>query len=319
MAPPRPPAVTYSATGGSVNSSGLYTAGNTAGTFRVIAVQQGGTLADTASIAVASIPTGSACVAGVAGSYPNQPAGMTRVFEHDFAAIPNGSNGAAGSNWLVEDGLSLLGIVTDPSASGGDPNCLRTRFPSGQSSGDAPVTLTVDMTDGGSTRRTRQYFSLWFLVEGSNYENQAVGTKFGFFGSGDSDGGPLNQGFLILRGTGTQQTMTAMALEFWQQGPGPVSDRTLGRNVGSGNAATVGAWHHLEIVMVANTIGSSDGEFHMWVDGSRTHQYSNVVYRSSAYPLAFRGWKWNPTWGGMGGTKTRNDYISFAHVYLSGN
>ncbi len=37
------PAVTYSATGGSINSSGLYTAGNTAGTFRVIATQQGGT------------------------------------------------------------------------------------------------------------------------------------------------------------------------------------------------------------------------------------------------------------------------------------
>ena len=40
--------VTYSATGGTISSGGLYTAGSTAGTFRVIAVQQGGTLADTA-------------------------------------------------------------------------------------------------------------------------------------------------------------------------------------------------------------------------------------------------------------------------------
>ncbi len=50
------PAVTYSATGGSVNSSGLYTAGNTAGTFRVIAVQQGGTLADTSAITLTAAP-----------------------------------------------------------------------------------------------------------------------------------------------------------------------------------------------------------------------------------------------------------------------
>ena len=44
--------VTYSATGGSVSASGLYTAGNTAGTFRVIAVQEGGALADTSVITV---------------------------------------------------------------------------------------------------------------------------------------------------------------------------------------------------------------------------------------------------------------------------
>ncbi len=47
-----PPAVNYSATGGSVSSSGLYTAGATAGSFRVIATQQGGTLADTAAVTI---------------------------------------------------------------------------------------------------------------------------------------------------------------------------------------------------------------------------------------------------------------------------
>ena len=49
---------TYSATGGSITSAGLYTAGTTAGSFRVIATQQGGTMADTAAITVAtSSPT----------------------------------------------------------------------------------------------------------------------------------------------------------------------------------------------------------------------------------------------------------------------
>ncbi len=50
------PAVTYSATGGGVTSAGLYTAGNTAGSFRVIAVQQGGTLADTSAVTLSSTP-----------------------------------------------------------------------------------------------------------------------------------------------------------------------------------------------------------------------------------------------------------------------
>ncbi len=48
--------VTWSATGGTVTGSGAYTAGGTAGTFRVIATQQGGTLADTASVTIAVPP-----------------------------------------------------------------------------------------------------------------------------------------------------------------------------------------------------------------------------------------------------------------------
>jgi hypothetical protein len=46
------PAVTYAATGGTISAGGLYTAGTTAGTFRVIATQQGGSLADTAAVTI---------------------------------------------------------------------------------------------------------------------------------------------------------------------------------------------------------------------------------------------------------------------------
>ncbi len=48
------PAVTYSATGGTITVGGLYTAGAAAGTFRVIATQQGGTKADTATVSIAA-------------------------------------------------------------------------------------------------------------------------------------------------------------------------------------------------------------------------------------------------------------------------
>jgi hypothetical protein len=47
---------TYSATSGTITSGGLYTAGASAGVFRVIAIQQGGTKADTASVTV-TVPT----------------------------------------------------------------------------------------------------------------------------------------------------------------------------------------------------------------------------------------------------------------------
>ncbi len=49
--------MTYAATGGTVSTSGLYKAGTTAGTYRVIAVQQGGTKADTSAITVTASAT----------------------------------------------------------------------------------------------------------------------------------------------------------------------------------------------------------------------------------------------------------------------
>lgn len=49
--------ITWSATGGSVNTSGRYTAGTAAGNYRVIARRSGGTLADTSSIGITIAPT----------------------------------------------------------------------------------------------------------------------------------------------------------------------------------------------------------------------------------------------------------------------
>jgi hypothetical protein len=44
--------VTYTATGGTISAAGLYAAGSTAGTYRVIATQAGGTFADTSRVTV---------------------------------------------------------------------------------------------------------------------------------------------------------------------------------------------------------------------------------------------------------------------------
>jgi hypothetical protein len=50
-------AVTYSASGGTVNNSGLFAAGSTGGTYRLIARQTDGTLADTSRITVVVAPS----------------------------------------------------------------------------------------------------------------------------------------------------------------------------------------------------------------------------------------------------------------------
>ena len=55
-------AVTYSATGGSITAAGLYTAGQAAGAFHVIAVDSSGTLADTAAVSIVTATAGTVFV-----------------------------------------------------------------------------------------------------------------------------------------------------------------------------------------------------------------------------------------------------------------
>ena len=55
-------AVTYAATGGTISAAGLYTAGQTAGGFRVIASDSSGTFADTASVSIVTASGGTVFV-----------------------------------------------------------------------------------------------------------------------------------------------------------------------------------------------------------------------------------------------------------------
>ena len=82
------PPVTWSATGGTVSSSGAYVAPNTAGTYRVIVAHTGGTVRDTAVVTVT----------GGSTSSPNPPASPGLFFSDDF---DNGQrNNANGFRWL---------------------------------------------------------------------------------------------------------------------------------------------------------------------------------------------------------------------------
>ena len=81
---------------------------------------------------------------------------------------------------------------------------------------------------------------------------------------------------------------------------------------------SVGSWHQWEMTFELNTLGQANGKFRMWIDGIEVLNYSDVVYIVGSNTAEFYGYKWNPTWGGTGGTKTRDDFILIDHVYISG-
>src|SRR5216110_3392941 len=130
--------VGYAATGGIISAVGLYTAGQSAGTYQVIATQSGGTLASTAAVTISSVPVASVAVSPVAAGLP---VGATT----QLTATPEDSSGTAltgrAVTWATSNGavatVSASGLVTGVAAG----SATITATSEGQS-GTAALTVT---------------------------------------------------------------------------------------------------------------------------------------------------------------------------------
>jgi hypothetical protein len=101
------PAVSFSATGGSITSGGLYTAGATAGTFRVIATQVGGTMADTS---VVTISSAAPVLIGLTVSPSSASVVINGGLQYSVAGVwTNGGSGAPAVSWSATGGTVTSG------------------------------------------------------------------------------------------------------------------------------------------------------------------------------------------------------------------
>lgn len=105
-------AVTWSATGGAITTGGLYTAGQTAGAFRVIARAQNG-VADTVTVNVAvASPNPTLVAVVISPATATVPAGGTRQFTA-VGRLSNGSDQTVGITWSATGGVvSGTGLYT---------------------------------------------------------------------------------------------------------------------------------------------------------------------------------------------------------------
>ena len=119
--------VTFSATGGTVNSSGLYTAGTTAGTYKVVA--KSGTLADTAAVtlnAPAPAPTPTSSGAGVPfGPFhlPNDQFGVRTWYDGALRGLTTSS---ASSDLSYAKAKNIRLVVSLPGSRAGYTNSDKT-------------------------------------------------------------------------------------------------------------------------------------------------------------------------------------------------
>jgi hypothetical protein len=253
----------------------------------------------------------------VVARHPNEPAGLTRVLEHDGAAVPGGLAG-----WWSTPTTTRLTIAADGTAVASPAAVLDTKLPNGMASGVAPVTWRAwaEKLSTSSPRYRRLYVSLWLKIPGADFQNQAVGTKLWYVAYGNTV--QDNAGFLLLQGTGATALQSAMKLQLYlsetDDADGP--SHAHGQNVDSRALVTVGAWHHLEVTLDAGTPDHADGAYRVWVDGVKVSESTAQKYLDSrhSFTQGFFMWQWTPVWGGMGGTRTRDDHLLVDHVYISG-
>ena len=168
------PSVNYTSTGGSITSGGLYTAGPTAGTYRVIATQVGGILADSSPVTITPAPP-----PPPPGSFmQNRPATVaTLILDQPFTTE---------SPWteLFEVPTGAINIVNDATAPRSPSSVLEFKFLNSSYSGSGAGSLNVNYT---ATNEIYLSF-LWYASNPftwANYSNKLLYV-------GDPSGGGSN-------------------------------------------------------------------------------------------------------------------------------
>ncbi|MDZ4865555.1 MAG: hypothetical protein SGJ01_19240 [Gemmatimonadota bacterium] len=259
-------------------------------------------------------------------SHPNEPAGYVAFAEHNFSSLPTTSSTSLGAilgKWSASTTGNLSIITPDLTAPESQPNILETRFPNGLSAGRGPVTMSGwdVLGKGPAGQKSKVYITFWLKIKGLDYENQTFGTKMGFLASALPTSGAGTQAYFLLGGNGSQVPRSNFIVNLHQetgfQSAGGFT-RVLSQNVNQQALMRTNVWHQWEAVFELNTLGVANGKFKWWIDGILVCDYTDVTYIFGSNTNGFWEWKWNPTWGGTAGTKTRDDFIDIDHTYISG-
>ena len=268
----RPAAVAYSATGGTVSAGGLYTAGATPGSFRVVAAVSTGP-ADTAATTVTSVA-------------PPPPPGTFAAPTHgikDFEsgqwstapAITNGGGAAPGFNSAISAGHRLINNAA--SANGGNWSYQYDYVPSAVEIGANAEAFRTSSTGADADE---MYWRYDFKLTGSPVTSQLKWMRFR--GANNDLGGLYGTG-----GAGTTHIAWAFGADgvpdanfnhaiglSW--GPFPSALLAAGYTKYGDNLLNDGKWHRILVHLQRNN-GVTNPRVRFWFDGVPIRQNPTSV------------------------------------------
>ncbi len=302
--------VSWTASGGSIQPTGVFRA-ETPGSYRVIARVQNGGVAESSDTAVVQvIDTATSQTPTAAPPVPpsdpsalrrHEPSGMSLITVRDF-------DGPGEQGWLEGPRSGLVGFVRDQQAPTGAGSVGQITFPAGFAGGAAPAFAAREQLPQDRRFRTT-YVSYWVKIS-ANWYGHSVVNKIGFVWIG---GKPKCDP--AIKGAGTGPLYFQMRLQNLAGQP----DVNLPNNLGPGAFAR-GQWHHVELVLQANTAGTAapNGQAHWWLDDQPVGSATNIAWVGAGESDTWEAFSWWPVWGGLGQNVPADQYMWMDQYYASG-
>lgn len=245
---------------------------------------------------------------GVAPSLGPQhmPPGATIITPHPFTAL-----NAPG--WISNGNYAL---VSDPTAPFSPPSVGQMTFFASLAQGTAPGNVSIQGF-GGLGTFTTLHVCLWHKFS-ANWFGQSQGINkvlYAGFNRVASPGGGFNQTVFNVGGAGNGALSSGMN----SQGMGAVPGGSLNQphNLAPG-VITRDQWFKWEAVLTMNTPGVQDGVIDWWIDDIATGHYANLGWREVGENHKWEIIKWQPTYGGNGGSPPYTMQSYMDHIFLSG-
>lgn len=228
-----------------------------------------------------------------AGTWPNEPSGFNTVTDYGFGdVLPNpGPYVAVGSSgWQIHNPQSSNGFaerVSDASSPRSASFVGQWNYPVGYSGGGEPANLWHDVNGGN------EIYIAFYWKPSSPFQSHSSGINkmcFQFFDAGGAI-------YMAWMNTNRIRLTTELTSE---------SYRNLEPNVTQTNV-TGGNWYLIEWYMNRST-----GNVKWWVNGTL-----NGNYTVSFPGPSFGEFQFAPTWGGVGGSKSTNDWYRYDDIHIS--
>jgi hypothetical protein len=257
--------VSYTATGGTISAGGLYTAGGTIGSFRVIATVQSGTLADSSTVTISGSSGGA----------------VDTVFYEGFES-------GSLAPWTDEGSPQNHQIVTPAGGPVAGTKALQITYPANSDGG----WLTHFFMPGYDSVYVRYYIKLESGWQGGTKLSSLYGSRTDNQWSAAGKSGVCPDGTDFFVATLTGDPSPQMKLRFYAYYPGMPRESDgvtcYGSNGGAGTTYTPdpftlssGVWHKVEHWVRLNTPANADGYQEFRIDDVVRGAWPSLRLRTS--------------------------------------
>jgi len=212
-------------------------------------------------------------------------------------------------------------LLTDATAPCSPPRVWSTTYKAGMQAGRGPIRLWSQGKTGAPPESRRWYIQVCMkLGRNGTYENQGVGTKLFFISIADDPAIERCAIIPMAKGDVQQAIKSTWAVYVVFQCAGVLPTANFYELPSAGRPFKSDVWQVHEWLVDAGDVDQANGRFQWWIDGKLVLDKQNQKFRTnkSGMTHGVNRWRWTPTWGGVTGTRTRDDDYMIDNVYVSG-